>query len=74
MNILLSGCVDVWDPKIVRSADGAQFSVAIRTDLTWTDIDDILPTDSRLFLADNCSRTSESKCATPNIILSTLTC
>jgi tRNA G18 (ribose-2'-O)-methylase SpoU len=52
--ILLSkGCVDIWDPKVIRSGMGAQFRVPILNNLAYEQIETYLPSSTKLLFADN---------------------
>ncbi|XP_012223397.1 rRNA methyltransferase 3, mitochondrial [Linepithema humile] len=51
--LLMKGCVDLWDSKVLRSAVGAHFRLPILTNLLWDDIPTLISNESRLFLADN---------------------
>ena len=47
------GCVDIWDPKVLKSAGIAPFVIDLLTDLDWSSIEAILPEiNCRLLLAD----------------------
>jgi tRNA G18 (ribose-2'-O)-methylase SpoU len=51
--ILVSkGCVDIWDPKVIRSGMGAHFRLPIITKLTYEDIDTYLPLNTTILYAD----------------------
>uniref|UniRef100_G3THE4 Mitochondrial rRNA methyltransferase 3 n=1 Tax=Loxodonta africana TaxID=9785 RepID=G3THE4_LOXAF len=52
--LLTKGCVDVWEPKVLRAGMGAHFQVPIINNLEWEAIPNYLPTDTRVFVADNC--------------------
>ncbi|XP_045491850.1 rRNA methyltransferase 3, mitochondrial [Colias croceus] len=51
--LLTKGCVDVWDPKVIRSAAGAHFRQPIYTSLDWEEIPKHMVPDSSLFIADS---------------------
>lgn len=51
--IATKGCVDVWDPKVIRSSMGGHFRVPIVNDVQWERIRDFLPEKSEIFLADH---------------------
>ncbi|XP_035290148.1 rRNA methyltransferase 3B, mitochondrial [Anguilla anguilla] len=55
--LLTKGCVDVWEPKVLRAAMGAHFRVPIIPNLDWEVIPKYLPTTVTVHLADNCSGT-----------------
>ena len=52
-DICSTGCVDVWNPKVLRAGGGAHFQIPIITDVTWTDIGDQLPNQAHVYLVDN---------------------
>ncbi|XP_045629602.1 rRNA methyltransferase 3, mitochondrial isoform X1 [Ursus americanus] len=52
--LLTKGCVDAWEPKVLRAAMGAHFQVPIVSNLDWETLPSYLPTDSRVYVADNC--------------------
>jgi len=49
----LAGCVDVLDTKVLRDAHGCQFVIKLVSHLNWTQIEDLLPAGSHVFLADS---------------------
>ncbi|XP_036381026.1 rRNA methyltransferase 3B, mitochondrial [Megalops cyprinoides] len=53
--LLTKGCVDVWEPKVLRAAMGAHFRLPIIPSLEWDHIPGHLPTMTTVHLADNCS-------------------
>ncbi|XP_067232599.1 rRNA methyltransferase 3B, mitochondrial isoform X1 [Chanodichthys erythropterus] len=55
--LLTKGCVDVWEPKVLRAAMGAHFRLPIIPSLTWNEIPSHLPKTSTIHVADNCSTT-----------------
>ncbi|CDQ58986.1 unnamed protein product [Oncorhynchus mykiss] len=55
-NVLLTkGCVDAWEPKVLRAAMGAHFRLPIFPSLDWDDIQNQLPKLVTVHVADNCS-------------------
>ncbi|XP_017760540.1 PREDICTED: rRNA methyltransferase 3, mitochondrial [Eufriesea mexicana] len=50
--ILIKGCVDLWDPKVLRSAAGTHFHLPIRSFLTWDEVPPLIEEDSHIFIAD----------------------
>lgn len=50
--ITSTGCVDVWDPKVIRCAAGGHFYLPIHYNLDWEEIEAVIA-DKRIFLADN---------------------
>ncbi|XP_026373587.1 rRNA methyltransferase 3, mitochondrial isoform X3 [Ursus maritimus] len=52
--LLTKGCVDAWEPKVLRAAMGAHFQVPIVSNLDWETLPSYLPTDTRVYVADNC--------------------
>lgn len=53
--MLLSGCVDVWEPKVLRAATGAHFHLPIISGLRWSEIRNHLPPTTTVHIADNSS-------------------
>ncbi|XP_024886871.1 rRNA methyltransferase 3, mitochondrial-like [Temnothorax curvispinosus] len=51
--LLMKGCVDLWEPKVVRSATGAHFRLPIITSVSWDEIPTLINDESAIFLADN---------------------
>ncbi|XP_075417365.1 rRNA methyltransferase 3, mitochondrial isoform X2 [Tenrec ecaudatus] len=52
--LLTRGCVDAWDPKVLRAGMGAHFQVPIINNLAWEAVPNYLPTDTQVHVADNC--------------------
>ena len=50
--ITSTGCVDVWDPKVLRCSAGGHFYIPIHYNLGWEEIETLIA-DKRIFLADN---------------------
>lgn len=53
MNVTISGCADIWDSKVLRSAAGAHFRLPIETDVAWSQIEQKIGSNSSVFIADN---------------------
>ena len=51
--ILIKGCVDLWDPKVLRSAAGAHFRMPIHAFPGWNDIPSLISENSNIFVADS---------------------
>ncbi|KAG7321292.1 hypothetical protein KOW79_015707 [Hemibagrus wyckioides] len=51
--LLTTGCVDVWEPKVLRAALGAHFRLPIIPSLSWSDIQTRLPPNTTVHVADN---------------------
>ncbi|XP_018406217.1 PREDICTED: rRNA methyltransferase 3, mitochondrial [Cyphomyrmex costatus] len=51
--LLMKGCVDLWEPKVLRSAIGAHFRLPIFTSISWNEIPTLISDESVIFLADN---------------------
>lgn len=49
----LTGCVDAWEPKVLRAAMGAHFRLPILPNLEWDSIERQLPTPVTVHVADN---------------------
>ncbi|XP_062967148.1 rRNA methyltransferase 3, mitochondrial [Cynocephalus volans] len=52
--LLTKGCVDAWEPKVLRAGMGAHFQVPIINNLEWEAVPNYLPPDTRVHVADNC--------------------
>ncbi|XP_023420801.1 rRNA methyltransferase 3, mitochondrial isoform X2 [Cavia porcellus] len=52
--LLTKGCVDAWEPKVLRAGMGAHFQVPIISNLEWESVPNYLPPDTRVYVADNC--------------------
>ncbi|XP_035436752.2 rRNA methyltransferase 3, mitochondrial [Spodoptera frugiperda] len=58
--LLSKGCVDVWDPKVIRSAAGAHFRLPIYHSLDWNEMPTHLEKNTSIFVADsNTTSTSD---------------
>ncbi|XP_053313306.1 rRNA methyltransferase 3, mitochondrial [Spea bombifrons] len=53
--LLTKGCVDAWEPKVLRSGMGAHFRLPVITSLEWDVVPNYLTEDTKVFLADNIS-------------------
>lgn len=49
------GCVDVWEPKVLRAALGAHFRLPVIPNLSWSEIQTQLPPNATVHVADNSS-------------------
>lgn len=52
--LLTKGCVDAWEPKVLRAGMGAHFQVPIVNNVEWETVPNHLPPDTRVYVADNC--------------------
>ncbi|XP_028662457.1 rRNA methyltransferase 3A, mitochondrial [Erpetoichthys calabaricus] len=59
--LLTKGCVDVWEPKVLRAAMGAHFRIPVISNLAWEEIPNYLPSTIAVHVADSCSRPPESR-------------
>ena len=48
------GCVDVWEPKVLRCAAGGHFHLPIHYHLPWNAIQEVIPDGSRIIVAESC--------------------
>lgn len=48
-----TGCVDVWEPKVLRAAMGAHFRLPVFSNLEWDDIERRLPKSLTVHIADS---------------------
>ncbi|XP_063725097.1 rRNA methyltransferase 3B, mitochondrial-like [Symsagittifera roscoffensis] len=51
--ITMKGTCDPWDPKVVRSAVGANFLIPIQTYVSWTKIHDFVPENVKFLFASS---------------------
>lgn len=51
--IAMKGCVDIWDPKVIRSGMGGHFRLPMINDIGWETIVNHLPENSQVYLADH---------------------
>ncbi|KAK6638022.1 hypothetical protein RUM44_008446 [Polyplax serrata] len=51
--ILTSGCVDLWNPKVLRSAAGSHFRLPVLKHLTWNEIAKEVDENDQILLAEN---------------------
>uniref|UniRef100_A0A8C8VN69 RNA 2-O ribose methyltransferase substrate binding domain-containing protein n=1 Tax=Pelusios castaneus TaxID=367368 RepID=A0A8C8VN69_9SAUR len=51
--LLTKGCVDLWEPKVLRAGMGAHFRLPIIANLEWESLPNYLPPDTRVHVADN---------------------
>ncbi|KAM4796844.1 rRNA methyltransferase 3, mitochondrial [Rhinophrynus dorsalis] len=51
--LLTKGCVDAWEPKVLRAGMGAHFRLPIITSLEWDVVPNYLPAGTKVFVADN---------------------
>ncbi|XP_037348253.1 rRNA methyltransferase 3, mitochondrial isoform X2 [Talpa occidentalis] len=59
--LLTKGCVDAWEPKVLRAGMGAHFQVPIINNLDWEAVPDYLPPDTRVYVADNCGLYAQAR-------------
>ncbi|NP_001017695.2 rRNA methyltransferase 3A, mitochondrial [Danio rerio] len=57
--LLSKGCVDAWEPKVLRSAMGAHFRLPVFPNLDWDDISKHLPKNVIVHVADNYSTSTK---------------
>ena len=58
--LITKGSVDIWDPKVIRSAMGAHFRIPILNNLSPEQVLSYLPVDTHVLLADNNKKANES--------------
>ncbi|NXO78750.1 MRM3 methyltransferase, partial [Sitta europaea] len=51
--LLTKGCVDPWEPKVLRAGMGAHFRVPIIASLDWESVPTNLPAGTQVCVADN---------------------
>ncbi|XP_058020036.1 rRNA methyltransferase 3, mitochondrial [Ahaetulla prasina] len=52
--LLVKGCVDAWEPKVLRAGMGAHFRIPIVSNLEWDLVPNYLPTESCVHVAESC--------------------
>ncbi|XP_033748196.1 rRNA methyltransferase 3, mitochondrial-like [Pecten maximus] len=50
--IAMQECVDLWEPKVLRSGTGCHFRVPFYRNITWNNVENYIPVGSRIYLAD----------------------
>ncbi|XP_026780211.3 rRNA methyltransferase 3A, mitochondrial [Pangasianodon hypophthalmus] len=64
--LLTQGCVDPWEPKVLRAAMGAHFRLPMLSGLTWDTISEHLPKPVTVHVADDAStRSSDTEVQKP---------
>ena len=53
MSVVIAGCVDVWDPKVLRGAMGGHFYTCVLNSLPWENIANHVSSSAYLCIADN---------------------
>ncbi|KAM4700063.1 rRNA methyltransferase 3, mitochondrial [Discoglossus pictus] len=51
--LLTKGCVDAWEPKVLRAGMGAHFRLPVITSLDWDVVPNYLSDGTKVFVADN---------------------
>lgn len=51
--LLVKGCVDAWEPKVLRAGMGAHFRLPIISSLEWEDLPNYLSPETCVHVADN---------------------
>uniref|UniRef100_A0A8C9YX87 RNA 2-O ribose methyltransferase substrate binding domain-containing protein n=1 Tax=Sander lucioperca TaxID=283035 RepID=A0A8C9YX87_SANLU len=59
--LLTKGCVDAWEPKVLRAAMGAHFRLPIYSSLGWDDVEKHLPKPVTVHVADSSCAADASK-------------
>ncbi|KAJ8725552.1 hypothetical protein PYW08_003735 [Mythimna loreyi] len=65
--LLSKGCVDVWDPKVIRSAAGAHFRLPVYHSIDWSEMPNHLEQDTSIFIADSNTTTGDDMDETNDI-------
>ncbi|XP_054857306.1 rRNA methyltransferase 3, mitochondrial [Eublepharis macularius] len=50
--LLVKGCVDAWEPKVLRAGMGAHFRLPVISNLEWEVVPNYLPPDTCVYTAD----------------------
>ncbi|XP_024592174.1 rRNA methyltransferase 3, mitochondrial isoform X1 [Neophocaena asiaeorientalis asiaeorientalis] len=64
--LLTKGCVDAWEPKVLRAGMGAHFQVPIINNVDWEAVPNYLPNDTRVYVADNCGLYTQAQAQMSN--------
>ncbi|KAK6189900.1 hypothetical protein SNE40_001870 [Patella caerulea] len=48
----VKGCVDAWEPKVLRAGMGCHFNIPIYTGLNWDTVSNYFNSSSQIFIAD----------------------
>lgn len=51
--LLMKGCVDIWESKVLRSGSGAHFRFPIYNDIPWEMVPNYVEATATVYLADN---------------------
>ncbi|KAH0552253.1 rRNA methyltransferase 3, mitochondrial [Cotesia glomerata] len=51
--VTLKGCVDIWDPKVLKSAAGAHFRMPIFASQVWDNMTKFVDPDANIYVADH---------------------
>ncbi|KAG8197622.1 hypothetical protein JTE90_001553 [Oedothorax gibbosus] len=65
--LLMKGCVDPWETKVLRAGCGGHFRIPIVNDIEWTHISNYIPKNSTILIADN-SADIDGSSPTPEFI------
>lgn len=61
------GCVDIWEPKVLRAGVGAHFHTAITNRVSWREVASYLDSDASLYVADAFSEADGSEESLPQV-------
>ncbi|XP_069082474.1 rRNA methyltransferase 3, mitochondrial [Pleurodeles waltl] len=59
--LLTKGCVDAWEPKVLRAGMGAHFRIPVITSLEWDVLRNYLSEGTRVYVADNCGTSTRHR-------------
>ncbi|XP_070591498.1 rRNA methyltransferase 3, mitochondrial [Erythrolamprus reginae] len=54
--LLVKGCVDAWEPKVLRAGMGAHFRIPIISNLEWDLVPNYLSSESCIHVAESCHK------------------
>ncbi|XP_020664748.3 rRNA methyltransferase 3, mitochondrial [Pogona vitticeps] len=57
--LLVKGCVDAWEPKVLRAGMGAHFRIPVICDLEWEAVPSYLLPETCVYVADTCQPVPE---------------
>ena len=59
--MISSGCVDPWEPKVLRAACGAHYHLGLLSHVGWDILTNYWPVNSHIYLTDGCPH-DEDEC------------
>ncbi|PIK56934.1 putative rRNA methyltransferase 3, mitochondrial [Apostichopus japonicus] len=66
--LVTRGCVDIWDPKVLRAGAGAHFHTPVTNRIAWPEVPNYLDADTSLYIADTFNQTDGREDALPQLL------